>query len=68
MASAVTPEEFERVATLFVPERAQAIAFSPDGRLLAVAAADKVHIFRVPSRLERPDDDGTRGSAPNVVI
>ncbi|GEM_PF-2480369 len=44
----IKSEDFVRLATLFVPETAQAIAFSPDGTLLAVAAADKVFIFQVP--------------------
>lgn len=44
----LTPEDFARLVTLFIPEQVTALAFSPDGKLLAVAAADKVHIYRVP--------------------
>ena len=44
----IKAEDFTRVATIFVPETVQAIAFSPDGSLLAVGAGDKVHVFRVP--------------------
>jgi len=44
----IKSEDFVRLATLFVPETANAIAFSPDGTMLAVAAADKVFIFKVP--------------------
>ena len=43
-----TAEDFARLVTLFVPETVTALAFSPDGSLLAVAASDKVHIYRVP--------------------
>ena len=44
----LTPEDFVRLVTFFVPEQVTALAFSPDGKLLAVAAADKVHIYRIP--------------------
>lgn len=46
----LTSEDFPRLATLFVPETVSALAFSPDGSLLAVAAADKVHLYRVPEK------------------
>ncbi len=54
----IKAEDFVRLATLFVPETANAIAFSPDGSLLAVAAADKVFVFKVPEAArtgQRPD-------------
>lgn len=51
----LNPEDFTRLATFFVPENITALAFSPDGRLLAVAAADKVHIYRVPLQATSPD-------------
>ena len=44
----IKSEDFVRLATLFVPEKANAIAFSPNGSMLAVAAADKVFIFQIP--------------------
>lgn len=44
----IKSEDFVRLATIFVPETANAIAFSPDGSMLAVAAADKVFVFQVP--------------------
>ncbi|HZT42732.1 MAG TPA: WD40 repeat domain-containing protein [Chthonomonadaceae bacterium] len=44
----LTQEDFARLITLYIPESVSALAFSPDGSLLAVAAADKVHIYRVP--------------------
>lgn len=44
----IKSEDFVRLATIFVPETANAVAFSPDGSLLAVAAADKVFVFQVP--------------------
>jgi hypothetical protein len=43
------PDDFARLVTLSIPEAVTALAFSPDGTLLAVAAADKVHVFRVPT-------------------
>jgi len=46
------PDDFARLVTLFVPEAVTALAFSPDGSLLAVAAADKVHIYRVPPQVK----------------
>ncbi|MCS6776369.1 MAG: hypothetical protein RMJ43_05715 [Chloroherpetonaceae bacterium] len=51
----LNPEDFTRLATFFVPENITALAFSPDGRLLAVAAADKVHIYRVPPQATGSD-------------
>ena len=43
-----TADDFARLVTLYVPETVTALAFSPDGGQLAIAAGDKVHIFRVP--------------------
>ena len=41
-------EDFVRLVTLSIPAQITALAFTEDGKLLAVAAADKVHIYRVP--------------------
>lgn len=46
----LTAEDFTRLATLFVPETVTALASSPDGGLIAIAAGDKVHLFRVPAQ------------------
>ncbi len=59
----IKAEDFTRVATLFVPETAHALAFSPDGSLLAVGAGDKVHIFRVPR--PKQESDGDRSTPRN---
>jgi hypothetical protein len=45
----LNPDDFARLVTLYIPEAVTALAFSPDGTLLAVAAADKVHVYRVPT-------------------
>lgn len=42
------PEDIQRIVTFYAPEKVTAIAFSPDGKMLAVAAADKVHLFQIP--------------------
>jgi hypothetical protein len=52
----LSADDFQRLVTLFVPETITAMAFSPDGALLAVAAADKVHIFRVPPQARSGSD------------
>ena len=44
----IKPEDILRVVTFHAPEQVTALAFSPDGKMLAVAAADKVHIYQVP--------------------
>lgn len=44
-------DDFVRLVTLYVPETVTGLAFSPDGSLIAVAAADKVHIFKVPPQV-----------------
>ena len=49
-----TPDDFARLVTLFIPETVSALAFSPDGTMLAVAAADKVHVYRVPKPKTAP--------------
>ena len=41
-------DDFPRLVTLYAPETVTALAFSPDGAMLAVAAGDKVHVFQVP--------------------
>ena len=41
-------QDFPRIVTLYMPDKIQAIVFSPDGKLLTAAIADKVHIYRVP--------------------
>ncbi len=41
-------EDILRLVTFFAPEQVTALAFSPDGKMLAVAAADKVHIYQIP--------------------
>ena len=58
-----TPDEFARLVTLFVPETVSALAFSPDGSMLAVAAADKVHIYRVPRPKTNPGAPSTSGGS-----
>jgi hypothetical protein len=56
------PEDFARLVTLSIPSPVTALAFSNDGTLLAVAAADKVHIFQVPQkRSETGRRDGVMG-------
>jgi WD40 repeat protein len=47
-ATSVTPQQFPRLVTLFMPDKVQSIVYSPDGKLLTAAIADKVHIYRVP--------------------
>lgn len=46
-------EDFARLVTLSIPSAVTALAFSPDGKMLAVAATDKVHIFLVPHTYEK---------------
>lgn len=48
MMPELNPDDFARISTLFVPETITALAISPDGKHLAVAAGDKVHIHRFP--------------------
>ena len=45
-------DDFIRLVTLYVPETVTGLAFSPDGSLIAVAAADKVHIFKIPPQMQ----------------
>jgi hypothetical protein len=47
-ASMTATLDFPRLVTLYMPDKVQAIVFSPDGKLLSAAIADKVHIYRVP--------------------
>lgn len=56
----LTSDDFVRLVTLYVPETVTALSFSPDGTLIAVAAADKVHIFKVPPQaLSKPAETTT---------
>ena len=50
---ALTADDFARLVTLYIPEIVTALAFSPDGSLIAVAAADKVHIYQVPASVQK---------------
>lgn len=40
--------DFPRIVSLYMPDKVQAVAFTPDGKLLTVAIADKIHIYRIP--------------------
>ena len=55
------PDDFVRLVTLFIPETVSALTFSPDGTMLAVAAADKVHIYRVPKPQNNSGTPATTG-------
>ena len=57
----ITADDFVRLVTLYAPETVTALAFSPDGSLLAVAAGDKVHVFSVPAEA-RPAQRGPSNS------
>jgi len=57
----LTQDDFARLVSLYIPETVSAIAFSPDGTLLAVAAADKVHIYQVPPQA-RERTSGSEGT------
>ena len=46
-------EDFARLVTLSIPTTVTALAFSPDGKMLAVASADKVHLYLVPHIYEK---------------
>lgn len=56
----IKAEDFIRIATLAVPAAISALAFSPDGKILAVASADKVHLYRMP---EVKSDEESKASA-----
>lgn len=60
----LTADDFVRLVTLFVPEQVTALAFSPDGKLLAVAAADKVHVYSVPPQASANSSTSSSGSTP----
>jgi hypothetical protein len=40
-------DNLKRVGTLDVPEVVTALAFSPDGTIIAVGTGDKVHFYQV---------------------
>lgn len=44
----LTANDFPRAATLYMPDRVQSITFSGDGKMLAVAIDDKVHLYKLP--------------------
>ena len=48
----VKPEDFKRLISIDIPATAQALAFSPDGKLIAIAAGEKVHIYEIPKELQ----------------
>jgi hypothetical protein len=50
------PEDIQRIVTFYAPEQVTALAFSPDGKMLAVATADKVHLFQIPPVLATPNE------------
>ncbi len=58
-----TADDFTRLVTLYAPETVTALAFSPDGSLIAVAAGDKVHIFAVPPRARTTPTVAGNGTA-----
>ena len=49
----LTADSFARLVTLHIPETVTALAFSPDGMLIAVAAGDKVHVFQIPPEAQK---------------
>ena len=57
-------EDFERLVTLYIPETVSALAFSPDGSLIAVAAADKVHVYRVPTSAQQNASAANKENTP----
>jgi hypothetical protein len=59
----LTTDDFTRLVTLYAPETVTALAFSPDGALLAVASGDKVHVYNVPPQV-RPFNQPTAPAAP----
>ena len=54
---ALTADDFARLVTLYIPETVTALSFSPDGSLIAVAAADKIHIYQVPASVQKKAAD-----------
>lgn len=46
--STMSPVDFPRLVTLYMPDKVHSVVFSPDGKLLTAAIADKVHIYRMP--------------------
>ena len=49
----LTADDFARLVTLHIPETVTALAFSPDGTLIAVAAGDKVHVYKIPPQVQK---------------
>ena len=47
-AGGLSANDFPRFATLYMPDKVQSITFSSDGRMLAVAIQDKVHLYKLP--------------------
>lgn len=52
-------DDFVRLATLEIPDTVTAIAFSPDGSMLAVASEDNVHIYQVPMQVRATSTSGS---------
>ncbi len=61
----ISQDDFVRLVTLSIPETVTALNFSPDGALLAVAAADKVHLFVVPTKVRTGAAAATHSSQTN---
>lgn len=64
----ISQDDFVRLVTLSIPETVTALNFSPDGSLLAVAAADKVHLFVVPAKVGTVAAPVTHASQPNSTL
>lgn len=60
----ITADDFTRLVTLYAPEIVTALAFSPDGSLLAVAAGDKVHVYQVPPEARESKNATTPPDTP----
>ncbi len=50
MSTSPQDDVFLRVSSIDAPDEVNAICFSPDGTLIAVAAGDKVHVYTVPEK------------------
>src|ERR1700722_16372815 len=60
-------DDFTRIATLYAPEIVSAIAFSPDGKYLAIAAGDKLHVHGFPANLSNAGAGGSTADFPRLV-